>query len=198
MANICLSCKRNFHGTCRGVCDCTHDLTATITVTVSQDTSDDSPETDESGVRPRSRRSKPDNALKDQQSTGRKRAARLYPLDRSGLCEWAFSQAAGGGVTILGCGIREGTFPGLQQSRHHGPDYNTLNNDPGNVHRICHSCHNSWHAANDPTKDQRYLELYGMRAGGDNFKNSKVLSRDESDEYSSPQESEHSGSEETD
>lgn len=41
----------------------------------------------------------------------------------------------------------------LQQCRHHGPDKNTLNNDPGNVHRICHWHHNNWHALNDPDYD---------------------------------------------
>jgi hypothetical protein len=132
--------------------------------------------------RGRTRRTKPDHALKDQQSTGRKRAARLYPLDKEALCEWALRPEQGGGIAIPGCGLRPGTKPGKQQSRHHGPDYNTLNNEAGNVHRICHSCHNAWHAANDPNKDQRYLELYGDRAGGSNFKNSKVLKRDENNE----------------
>lgn len=42
-----------------------------------------------------------------------------------------------------------GCLDGKQQARHHGPDKNTLNNDTGNVHRICHQCHNRWHARND-------------------------------------------------
>jgi hypothetical protein len=25
-----------------------------------------------------------------------------------------------------------------------------MNNAPGNVHRICDYCHNTWHAVNDP------------------------------------------------
>ena len=110
----------------------------------------------------RSRSSKPDSALKDQQSTGRKRAAKLYPLDRAATCEWANDNNAGGGNTIPGCGIRirdnKKVPVGLQQARHHGPDYNTLNNDPGNVHRICHSCHNYWHSMNDKDKDEEYKD----------------------------------------
>lgn len=87
---------------------------------------------------------KRDKTLKDQQSTGRKRAARLYPLDRDGDCEWLGLKFAGGGShPIIGCNS------GKQQSRHHGPDKNTLNNDEGNVHRICHKCHNRWHTRND-------------------------------------------------
>lgn len=86
-----------------------------------------------------------DSALRDQQSTGRKRAARYYPLDPAALCEWAMKKNAGGGkFPITGC------VANLQQARHHGPDKNTLNNDKGNVHRICHTCHNRWHTLNDP------------------------------------------------
>lgn len=98
----------------------------------------------------RKRRNKRDAALRDQQSTGRKRAARLYPLDRNAECEWAGRSSAGGGEhPIPGCGVRGSTVKGKQQARHHGPDKNTLNNEEGNVHRICHSCHNAWHALND-------------------------------------------------
>ena len=110
------------------------------------------------------RRQKDDSAVRDQQSTGRKRAAKLYPLDRNKPCEWANNPAAGGGFApIQGCGIRPATMVGRQQARHHGPDQNTLNNEPGNVHRICHSCHNTWHAANDKFKDQMYEKLYGVK-----------------------------------
>lgn len=85
-----------------------------------------------------------DNNLKDQQSTGRKRAAKMYPLDRSANCEWYRQKNCGGGhKPIVGC------VNGKQQARHHGPDKNTLNNDYGNVHRICHTCHNRWHTEND-------------------------------------------------
>jgi hypothetical protein len=87
---------------------------------------------------------KTDNALRDQQSTGRKRAAEMYPLDRDDDCEWQNKKNCGGGkYPIIGC------LEGKQEARHHGPDKNTLNNDEGNVHRICHRCHNRWHARND-------------------------------------------------
>lgn len=87
---------------------------------------------------------KRDESLRDQQSTGRKRAAVKYPLDRDSACEWRGLLHAGGGTRpIVGC------LNGKQQARHHGPDKNTLNNDEGNVHRICHTCHNRWHSRND-------------------------------------------------
>ena len=91
--------------------------------------------------------------LKDPLSTGRKEAARLYPLDKERDCEWAYNSKAGGGKhPIRGCGI--GNTPvGKQKHRHHGPDKNTMNNEEGNVHRICHFCHNRWHAANDDEYD---------------------------------------------
>lgn len=90
---------------------------------------------------------KRDTTLKDQQSTGRKRAAVLYPIDKNtpGPCEWQGLRFAGGGrYPIIGC------TNGTQQARHHGPDKNTLNNEEGNVHRICAFCHNRWHTLNDP------------------------------------------------
>jgi hypothetical protein len=69
----------------------------------------------------------------------------MYPLDREGDCEWKLQKNCGGGKSpIIGC------IDGRQEARHHGPDKNTLNNDSGNVHRICHRCHNRWHARNDP------------------------------------------------
>lgn len=89
---------------------------------------------------------KTERSLKDQQSTGRKRAAKLYPLDGEAPCEWLGLKFAGGGsIPIVGCSS------GKQEARHHGPDKNTLNNDKGNVHRICTKCHNRWHTRNDPT-----------------------------------------------
>lgn len=88
---------------------------------------------------------KDDSSLRDQQSTGRKRAARWFPLDETKLCEWSMKTNCGGGPhPITGCAAN------VQQARHHGPDKNTLNNDKGNVHRICHTCHNRWHTLNDP------------------------------------------------
>lgn len=87
---------------------------------------------------------KDDSALRDQQSTGRKRAAVMYPLDSEASCEWSKQKNCGGGSNpITGCA------DGKQEARHHGPHKNTLDNEPGNVHRICHKCHNRWHARND-------------------------------------------------
>lgn len=149
----CLNCIRGFHRSCDGEgCECTHLIESVI----------DSPDSPQKTSTPpnaarQPRSTKRDAALKDQQSTGRKRAAKLYPLDREAPCEWANIEKAGGGITIRGCET------GKQQARHHGPDYNTLNNEPGNVHRICHHCHRKWHEANDPTKDENYMRLYGDR-----------------------------------
>lgn len=68
----------------------------------------------------------------------------MYPLDRDADCEWKMKANVGGGPKpIIGC------INGKQQARHHGPDKNTLNNDEGNVHRICVTCHNRWHTEND-------------------------------------------------
>jgi hypothetical protein len=101
---------------------------------------------DESGEAQKEFRTyKDDSALRDQQSTGRKRAAKMYPLAEDQPCEWRMRKNCGGGkFPIVGCA------DGMQQARHHGPEKNTLNNDKGNVHRICHSCHNRWHTMNDP------------------------------------------------
>lgn len=83
--------------------------------------------------------------MKDPKSTGRKRAAMLYPLYRDKPCEWRGLKNCGGGVhPITGC------MDGLQQARHHGPVKDTTTNDSGNIHRICHQCHNRWHTLNNP------------------------------------------------
>jgi len=83
--------------------------------------------------------------LKDPHSTGRKRAKELYPLDYDAPCEWRYLKFAGGGESpIVGC------TSGKQQSRHHGPNKSTVCNEEGNVHRICHDCHNVYHGINDP------------------------------------------------
>lgn len=91
--------------------------------------------------------------ITDVQSTGRKRAALAYPITEGMICEWSRLALAGGGVKpIVGCNRNKAT------DIHHGPDKNTLNNTPENVHRICSHCHNRWHAAND--------EFYGKRPSG--------------------------------
>jgi hypothetical protein len=82
---------------------------------------------------------------KDPLSTGRKRAATMYPIETGMVCEWAGLKNAGGGVVpIVGCLGRPAS------DRHHGPDKNTMNNAPENMHRICDFCHNTWHGVNDP------------------------------------------------
>jgi hypothetical protein len=94
-------------------------------------------------------RSKSRRGLSDSQSSGRKEAAKLYPLEATSPCEWqGLANCGGGDYPILGC--VEG---GFQQARHHGPDKNVSSNFEGNVHRICHYCHYRWHAKNDRTYD---------------------------------------------
>lgn len=109
---------------------------------------------------------KDEENVTDLESTGRKRAAKLYPLDREAPCEWQGLLLAGGGAKpIVGC------LAGKQTDRHHGPDKNTLNNFVGNVHRICSTCHNRWHTENDPLYpterppgNTQYLPLSGVSA----------------------------------
>lgn len=87
---------------------------------------------------------KSDSTILDPKSTGRKRAAADYEIADGTPCEWQGLANCGGGKSpITGC------IDGFQENRHHGPDKNTLNNSEGNVHRICSSCHNLWHARND-------------------------------------------------
>ena len=90
--------------------------------------------------------------ITDITSTGRKRAAMLYPIFENMKCEWAGLKFAGGGVEpIIGCDnniIQPNKGP-QKGDRHHGPDKNVINNSPGNVHRICSPCHNRYHAKNN-------------------------------------------------
>jgi hypothetical protein len=155
MPDSCFSCLRGLHATCRHTdnnpCSCYGFNHETISDGVGSDEGDNEssgPHTSGTDSTKRFRRTKPDAALKDQQSTGRKRAAGLYPLNRDADCEWRFGLSCGGGESPI-----QGCIDGKQLARHHGPEKNTLNNDPGNVHRICHHCHNRWHAANDKDYD---------------------------------------------
>lgn len=92
---------------------------------------------------------KDNDDLKDRESTGRKRAAQLHPLNRESWCEWKDLDNCGGGKhPILGCSS------GKQQNIHHGPDKDTVNNSPDNIHKICSNCHNRWHAKNDGDHDK--------------------------------------------
>lgn len=110
------------------------------------------------------RQPKAADAVRDQTSTGRKRAVVAMAEWNRGLdgstCEWAYLRNAGGGaVPIVGCAgtiirevkqtdeVKENESP---RHIHHGPDKSTLNNSEENLHAICSSCHNRWHALNDP------------------------------------------------
>jgi hypothetical protein len=102
--------------------------------------------------------------VRDQTSTGRKRAVVAMAEWGRGLegsiCEWAYLRNAGGGaVPIIGCNgtilrlVKRTEAVGENESPrhvHHGPDKSTLNNNPENLHSICASCHSRWHALNDP------------------------------------------------
>lgn len=102
--------------------------------------------------------------ITDVLSTGRKRAATMYPIYNGMVCEWAGLAFAGGGIEpIVGCAGNLLYNERGKYARHHGPDKNTLENTPNNVHRICEFCHNRWHAANNgyygerPLNGQPYL-----------------------------------------
>lgn len=111
---------------------------------------------------------KNDEAVGDVLSTGRKRAADLFPITSGMRCEWAGLLYAGGGpLPIIGCKDNVLGSSRTEYSRHHGPDKNTLNNEVGNVHRICPTCHNRWHTLNDgfygtrPDAGLPFLPLFG-------------------------------------
>lgn len=168
----CVPCIRELHDSCnKPECECATNAHAQnknaqpgLDGDVSTQGLDEENPDYARGNQRRTRSFKADAALKDQQSTGRKRAAREYPLlsltgqsiessrdfphDDRAYCEWRFGIKCGGGDSPI-----QGCVDGRQYARHHGPDKNTLNNDEGNVHRICHTCHNRWHAANDPDYD---------------------------------------------
>lgn len=115
-------------------------------------------------------------SIRDEESTGRKRAVLLYPITDGMVCEWAGLKNAGGGVVpLVGCrdtklaASKNSDVPGLVTGAvHHGPDKDTLNNSPENVHRICTFCHNRWHTLNDgyypdkrPGHGQAFIPLNG-------------------------------------
>jgi hypothetical protein len=155
----CEYCAMGLHKSCTETesCGCNHQYQQTesaLSPTKLEDGELESHEDSEGRYTSRSssgisnRSGKREALLKDQQSTGRKRAAKLYPIDRTAPCEWRGKANCGGGeYPILGCAN------GLQTDRHHGPDKSVVNNEQGNVHRICKYCHNRWHAKNDPGYD---------------------------------------------
>jgi hypothetical protein len=135
----CLACAAQFHGECyekpaEADCCCS---------TVAPASRVDIPDGGTGEVREYKDAS---NSI-DPKSTGRKRAARMYPIHNGMECEWRGLANAGGNKSIVGC------HNGIALHRHHGPNKDTLHNELGNVHRICTTCHNRWHARNDPDYD---------------------------------------------
>lgn len=135
----CLACGRGFHHEC---VKCRKDK---CHKEVDSDTSLREIEINDEHefIAPQSRKSAKEN-LKDPKSTGRKRAAQLYPIIPDDPCEWRSLRNCGGGRRpIIGC------LDGNQKHRHHGPVKDTTRNEQGNVHRICTACHVHWHELND-------------------------------------------------
>lgn len=88
------------------------------------------------------------------ESAGRKRAAEIYTIDITKPCEWRNKTNCGGGLfPITGC------IKGFQANIHHGPVKDTSRNERRNAHLICPTCHNRWHAKNDPVYDEVKYEL---------------------------------------
>lgn len=144
---MCPHCRVGFHSMCDTNCNCHSDASLLYSPEPEEEDEDEGRRSNRSRNES-SRTGKRTSSLKDEQSTGRKRAARMYPLDREAPCDWLNKDNCGGGLfPVLGC------LDGKQQARHHGPDKNVINNEEGNVHRICHACHYRWHVANDPTYD---------------------------------------------
>lgn len=95
---------------------------------------------------------KPDDEVKDPRSTMRKRAQKVLKEVRNvkidDPCEWrGLANAGGGRHPIVGC------HDGVVKHIHHGPDKDWFHNTPDNLHGICHTCHNRWHARNDKCYD---------------------------------------------
>lgn len=138
MKNNFCPCTRGFHDECihKKGCKKCHSEDTPVAVSIS------APE----------RKSKVD--LKDVHSTGRKRAAVLYPIDKEADCEWQGKKNCGGGRRpIIGC------LEGKQIDRHHGPVKLPIRNEEGNVHRICKACHVHWHELNDLIYNEKEYNL---------------------------------------
>jgi hypothetical protein len=148
----CLACRAGFPNECHFAWDPAEpDSCGPVIFTPSGDVkSDDSSPANTGYIEDGFEAAKDISEYKDPVSTGRKRAAQMYPIEPGMTCEWAGLAKAGGGVTpIVGCIGRPAS------DRHHGPDKNTMNNAQGNLHRICDFCHNTWHALNDPEYGER-------------------------------------------
>jgi hypothetical protein len=178
-----MPCWRGLHGACNAiyvegvVCDCDHKHTAVPAVGSFKSqigrilNLDDPPTENQKPDSPApTRRLKDDQSVTDPQSTGRKRAAKLYPLRTSTgdpiPCDLAGKKAPTlpgyYKVQIDGCGVRQGSLAANAQSRHHW-SYNTLDNERSNIGLLCHSCHNLIHARNDEYKAEIYETLYGFK-----------------------------------
>ena len=163
--NPCFQCRSGFHSECYNIwhfedvdCCCGGEINFTATGEVKHNGEDerlqgnrsDAKEIDTGYISDGYDGNKSLADYKDPISTGRKRAAEMYPIHPGMVCEWAGLRNAGGGVVpIVGCVGRPAS------DRHHGPDKNTMNNAPSNMHRICDYCHNTWHAVNDPHYGER-------------------------------------------
>jgi hypothetical protein len=130
----CIACGRDFHEECEIGCEDCHGVVDKVVKSIT--------------TIGRGAPTKDPEKVTDVLSTGRKRAAQLYPIFKGSPCEWQGQKNCGGGQPITGC------IDGLQVDRHHGPVKLPLRNEPGNVHRICKTCHNRWHAVNDPIYDE--------------------------------------------
>lgn len=153
--DVCLACRAGFHDECADMwngnladdmeccCEGAFSLEPADVYEAAASMLDDKPELEAyfEGYTG----SKPLDQYADPISTGRKEAAKKFPIKPGMVCEWAWLRNAGGGVKpIIGC-------PGHPaEAIHHGPDKNTMMNVEGNIHRICAECHNRWHATNDP------------------------------------------------
>lgn len=157
----CLHCRAGFHVECYNIwhfedvdCCCGGKVIFTATGEVKSEgiseTGEGSEGADTGYISDGYDSSKDLAEYRDPISTGRKRAKEMYPISAGMVCEWAGLKRAGGGVNpIVGCLGRPAS------DRHHGPDKNTMNNAPQNLHRICDHCHNTWHAVNDPAYGER-------------------------------------------
>lgn len=148
----CIACGRGFHREClhkKGCQKCHPKREDSNDVPVESENREKSNEQNPSEPRVPKRTN-----LKDPESTGRKRAAKLYPITDGSPCEWQGKKNCGGGRRpIIGC------YDGIQQHRHHGPVKRTTRNELGNVHRICDDCHVHWHELNDLIYDE---QEYGL------------------------------------
>lgn len=136
----CIACGRGFHDECDTGCNVCHPAKSDL-VKVTR-----------IGTGSVGRPLKNPEDVTDKYSTGRKRAAKLWPIFKDKPCEWQGKKNVGGGQSITGC------INGMQRDRHHGPIKEVLRNEPGNVHRICTVCHTRWHAVNDPVYDETEYE----------------------------------------